>query len=464
MTHRDPAARPRGGWVRLVGVAAAVALVGFLAIGPLGLLDGGPGDVGAPADTTVPEPAEPTDTAPAISDTTAAPISLPSILVATGSEVVGGFDGETAADVPAPIAFDDLADGLVYQEASAWFSETAGTDIVHLPEGATGPVVLRAQEGDAAMRLMGVFDVEGASVAVVVERRNPGVVEEATEVMLEIDLSTGMTRDLAAVGGWESGPVAVSWDGEKYVVATVAEGSSYLHTLDRDGKSIPWFGELGTGCFDGTNCPHAVATPDGARLVFLRGTIDAEVLVVWDRESDAELFVIDVPDAVPFGAPLIVGGTVVVNFYEGGGPELGRAVVVNLTDMSLGEVAVAGFADPTSVVTGLEGVVETVPDVSAPGESELIIDGRARPDAEVCAGADGAIVFVLPDGSRAMVGFEEGTFIRYIDATGEASESGEVSVTVDQDRVVYGTTLDIAGEAVTFEIVAGGEPGTSCPG
>jgi hypothetical protein len=79
-------------------------------------------------------------------------------------------------------------------------------------------------------------------------------------------------------------------------------------------------------------------------------------------------------------------------------------VVVNLTDMSLGEVAVAGFADPTSVVTGLEGVVETVPDVSAPGESELIIDGRARPDAEVCAGADGAIVFVLPDGSRAMVG------------------------------------------------------------
>jgi hypothetical protein len=225
-----------------VGVAAAVALVGFLAIGPLGLLDGGPGDVGAPADTTVPEPAEPTDTAPAISDTTAAPISLPSILVATGSEVVGGFDGETAADVPAPIAFDDLADGLVYQEASAWFSETAGTDIVHLPEGATGPVVLRAQEGDAAMRLMGVFDVEGASVAVVVERRNPGVVEEATEVMLEIDLSTGMTRDLAAVGGWESGPVAVSWDGEKYVVATVAEGSSYLHTLDRDGKSIPWFG------------------------------------------------------------------------------------------------------------------------------------------------------------------------------------------------------------------------------
>jgi hypothetical protein len=132
--------------------------------------------------------------------------------------------------------------------------------------------------------------------------------------------------------------------------------------------------------------------------------------------------------------------------------------------MSLGEVAVAGFADPTSVVTGLEGVVETVPDVSAPGESELIIDGRARPDAEVCAGADGAIVFVLPDGSRAMVGFEEGTFIRYIDATGEASESGEVSVTVDQDRVVYGTTLDIAGEAVTFEIVAGGEPGTSCPG
>lgn len=464
VTNFNPEPRRPRPWVRPLAYAAAAALVVILAIGPLGLL-GGDDDVIEQPTTTLSTPTTVPATTPSTTATTTAPSTTPSttasttpttipaaaggLLIANGETITWG-DGDVTpgVDIAAKVVYDDLAGGVVYQVALPMVGDTGDSTIYHLRAGATEPQALMAPAESNWLVLQDVVRVDGTPTALVVERREPTSFENATDVLFEVDLTTGEQREVAVVGGWESGLSAISWDGSTYVTSSFAEAYTFVGTLDRDGTITPWEGAIPGECFDDSSCPtKVVASADGERLVMIR----QGQLVEWDRAADAEVQVIDLPEGI-YVAPILSGDTVVLNRYsEGFDSDYGVALVVDLTDGTVTEAPYAGFADwidgPELEVGPVEGGpdVETVP--------ALLIDGVEQAAAGACAGVDGAIVFVFDDGSRAMVGFEEGTFIRYIDADGNAYETPEVSVD-DSLPPVYSGVVDADGTQMEITIIA----------
>jgi hypothetical protein len=304
----------------------------------------------APVDTTVPaESTIPVDATRPVETTTTTAAGAAQLLVSDGESVTwfseaGEVIGE--ADIPAAIAFDDLGGGIVYQTKLAQLGEIEGTTVYHLPAGIGRPEPLVEPAAGDRERLMGVFEVEGSPTALVVERRDADDIDEAVEVLLEVDLASGSVTEVAEVGGWESGPEALSWDGSAYVVTTVVEGYQFLTTLGRDGTSTDWSGALPAECFDDPDCPsRVVASGDGARLVFLRETARQTALVVWDRPTDSETAEFGVPPGV-LVAPILVGEVAVLNRYgEEGSVAFGTAAVVDLGSGRVTEAPGSGFAD-----------------------------------------------------------------------------------------------------------------------
>lgn len=355
-------------WVRPVLVLAAAALAVVLAFGPLGLLGGDRVDVVDSVPTSVlPPPEESTPTVPeTTAESTSVPSTLPGsttvpdsttvptdaavgIVLADGDAIYDPTTNEVLVERDAVVVYDDLQGGFVYQEGSSiYFGDVEGTDVWHLPAGASEPTILMPQDGDATLRLLGVFNVEGQPTAIVVERRNPGDVENAAEVMYEVAVSTGVVREVAQVGGWESGPAAISWDGSTYVLSSLAEGYSFLETIDRNGVRTPWSGVLGSECFDEPNCArNAVATGDGETLVFTQGTTsEAITLVAWDRRADEALWSVELGPGAVLGPPAVVGEVVVVNRYREGEPGVGTAVIVDLVTGEMTRLDRSGFVDP----------------------------------------------------------------------------------------------------------------------
>ncbi len=366
-------------WVRPVLVLAAAALAVVLAFGPLGLLGGDQVDVldsvptsviplpdesmstvpetasesmSGPS-TTVPDSTVPDSTVPnsTVPDSTVPGETSVGFLLADGEAVYDASSGNVVADRPAVVVYDDLKGGLVYQQGSSiYFGDVDGTDVWHLPAGTSEPVAVMEQNGDATLRLLGVFDVEGEPIAMVVERRNPGDVEGAVEVMYEVAVTTGAVHEVAQVGGWESGPAAISWDGSTYVISSLAEGYSFLETVDRTGVRTPWPGVLRSECFDEPECPrNTVATADGTKLVFTRGiTSEATTLVVWDRLADEELWSVELGPGAVLGPPAVVGDVIVINRYREGEPGVGRAAIVDLISGDVADSGAPGFVDPVA--------------------------------------------------------------------------------------------------------------------
>jgi hypothetical protein len=432
VTDIDKSRRRAPAWVRPAGIAAAAALAVVVAIGPLGLLGGSDSDVIAPT-TTLPTPTtdpsgETTETTSTTTvETTSPEAGVGGLVVSNGSTVTWvGPDGDGSVtpgvDIPAKVVYDDLAGGIVYQLWLPYVGDTGDSTVYHLPAGATEPRVLRSPSGAAWEWLMAVTSVDGSPTALVVERRDPVSFEDATDTLFEIDLATGESSEVAVVGGWESGLESVSWDGSAYVASTFAEAYTFLDTIDRDGTFTEWEGALPPECFDDPTCPRrVVASPDGERLVMIR----SGNLVEWDRSDDREVQEIELPEGI-WLAPILSGDTVVLNQYSDGfNGDHGVALVVDLADGTVGEAPYAGFAD---WIDGPQLVVGPVdPSQAVDSVPALLLDGVVQDGAEACSGADGAIVFVLQDGSRAMVGFEEGTFLRFIDIDGTVYETADVS-------------------------------------
>lgn len=388
----SPERTPRGRWIKAGVVLAAAAVFTILAFGPLGMLGGNP-----PVTDSVPTVVAPPEESSIPTETTAMPADTSTIapagdgaglLLADGSSVIDLGSGEVVVDAPAVVAYDDLRGGVVFQAgSSALFGDTTGTDVWHQRAGATGPEPLMEQNGDATLRLMGVFEVEGTPTVVVVERRNPGDVEGAVEVMYEIAVDTGAIREVGIVGGWERGPAAISWDGSSYVLSTFAEGYTSLRILDRQGAQTPWSGALAGECFDEPTCPRVTtATPDGRFLLYSRGDlIDRNEIVLWSRIADAEVWSV-AWDGGPILGPISVdGNTVVVNHYhaeDDAAPGVGTASLLTLDSGQLSEVELPGFVDAVSPTGGV-GVDRPVSsqDIQVPGgmdddEVAVTVDGE----------------------------------------------------------------------------------------
>jgi hypothetical protein len=466
VTDIDKSRRRAPAWVRPVGIAAAAALAVVVAIGPLGLLGGSDSDVIAPT-TTLPAPTtepsgETTETTSPTTDETMVPGAGTGGLVIANAETVTwvGPDGDGSVtpgvDIPAKIVYDDLAGGIVYQLWLPYVGDTGDSTVYHLPAGATEPRVLRAPSGAAWEWLMAVVSVDGSPTALVVDRRDPVSFEDATDMLIEIELATGESREVAVVGGWESGLDAISWDGSAYVASMFSEAYTLLNALDRDGTFTEWPGVLPSECFDDPTCPRqVVASPDGERLVMIR----SGNLVEWDRSTDSEVQEIELPEGI-WLAPILSGDTVVLNQYSDGfNGDHGVALVIDLVDGTVEEAPYAGFADwidgPAVDVGPVDPsqVVDSVP--------ALLLDGVVQDGAVACSGADGAIVFVLDDGSRAMVGFEEGTFLRYIDIDGTVYETSDVSIEEILPPNYFGV-LDVGGAPMEIYIVS--TSGVGLPG
>ena len=284
--------------------------------------------------------------------TTAEPWREVGFLVADGSSILEVGSGSALLDAPVRVVYDDLTGGVLYQTGSnAYFGDTTETDVWHLPTGAQEPVKLMPQNGDATLRLMGAFDVEGVATAIVVERQNPNDVDNTTEVMYEVDLGSGTRRRVADVGGWEKGRAAISWDGARYVVSSFAEGFTFLDTVSREGDLQPWNeGGLGSECHDEPHCVRvAVATADGEHLVYTRGDlVDTTELVLWNRRAGTEVWSVELDGGPVLGPIATADETIVVNHYaeSDDAPGIARASIVELASGRLTHADEAGFLDP----------------------------------------------------------------------------------------------------------------------
>lgn len=456
--------RPARWWLNPgIAVAAAVAVVaGF----SLFLLARGPGQDPFPAGT-------PTTTSPATSPATTAPLP-PSGLgyVVAGAEGVELIDGRETitriAQEGATVALDDGRGGVVYQRSPGGgeadpASISAVAAIVHVPAEADPAVLASDVPGVSLSRLYDVVEIDGRTIVVVVEFRNPGEISETGEWLVEYDLGSGSVREVAQVAGSERSVEAVTWDGSRYVVETVGDGLAVFSTVTRDGAVESWSGALPSQCTTDGPCPRLrVATPDGERLVL----VDGPDIVIWNRTTDSAESILQGEAGDEVRGLRVEWPILVVN--RDGAP----ATVYDLTAVKLDPVPVGGFADPVLDMpffpANLPGEAERQAAAEAAAErqaaveaerarelAELRVDGQAV-DAVACAGVDGAVVYrpVTGGGLTYIVGFEEGVFIRVL-GEGIETETDQVTLT---DRVLDGTRLaiadlDLGGDLVTVEAV-----------
>ena len=435
---RRPAPRRARWWLNpgIAVAALAAVVVGFT----LFLAGRGPAPDEAPAvspTTTVPDES-PTTTAPP------APAGLGYVVAtADGVDLVDGR-GTIGRLVQggAVVALDDGGGGIVYQRTLAGGEEEYASEIVHLRAGGEPVVLVSDIPGDTISRLWDVVEIDGRATVVVIERRNPGDLAEATEHLMEYDLASGAVSEIAYVEGTgsESGVEAVSWDGSRYVVEVLGSGYVTFSTIDRDGVIRPWSGDLPAECGTFERCPRLrVATPDGRRLVLL----DGSDVVVWDRASDAAETILQGEGGDEVRGFRIDGPVLVVNRYDG------DASVYDLTGMKLDPVRVAGFADPVLDMPSFPGNVS--PAEPGPG---LTINGVER-ESEACAGVDGAVVYrpIVEGELTVIVGFEEGVFVRVL-GEGVEVETSDVVLEERSDGSSPATaTLDVDGETLTIEAV-----------
>ena len=259
---------------------SASALVFVLGVGALGLAA-----VVQPADQNpVAESTVVTETVP----TTAAPpttvVAPPATVAATAYPVPFSVeaDGEffwVGVDGAERVVYDgryraiasDGFGGLVFQVQVS--VEDEGGDraaIFRVSSGTTEPVVIVAQEPGHLITMRGVEDVDGSPTLLYTDRFGMESPETARSVLVAHDLASGTARELAVVGGWESGIVSISYGGGLYVMEATAESESWFRYLDRDGNEVEPAGDPHPGCELWIGCPRGPVMTDDGRVVFHR--------------------------------------------------------------------------------------------------------------------------------------------------------------------------------------------------
>jgi hypothetical protein len=208
------------------------------------------------------------------------------------------------------------------------------------------------------------------------------------------------------------------------VVSTSVEGTQALGLLGVDGRPLPWDSSLATDCFDDPSCPkHVTATADGKSLVFDRG----DSLVVWDRETDAEVVSVDlgafIRDLAVYSIDVgayPIDGTVIVNRWANALDGVtSKPVIVDTRAGTATEADFAGFISNLTAPVSVGTAVGTTTTTSAAGAIERI---------QFAAGAVSATVAGTAS---------QGVYDRYV-FEASAGQSATISITSDGDAANWG--------------------------
>ena len=300
--------------------------------------------------------AEPTTTTPSVSRPAG-------VLIGNTSGVFFAAPGEEpqpVADGPVLSVRDDLAGGFVVQ-----FAGPRGRPgvVSHVPAEGNPWIVL---SGEGVVTLEDVERVGGDPIVIATVRTGVGDPETERLTLVAVSLTTRERRQVAAVGGWESGAEPVSADPEGYVLNSYLEAMSWVEFLGIDGEARQAPFNPNPECLDDVTCPRSVvASFEGARLAYLvtvfgDGVADGVDLVVADAATGEELARQGLPVAgfATVGVD-IVGDLVLVNRLAAGPSgeptEPTFPMVFDLAKGELNEIPMAGTGSLARTAPEVEG-------------------------------------------------------------------------------------------------------------
>ncbi len=275
--------RRRKAWKAAGGTFGIVAVVGFVVLGISALVS--PEEPSPVAESTVVPSEAPVTTGPPPSGpvTTTVPTSTPPataypvpIVVETDEQVLAvGTDGSEQVVYAGRYhaVASDGAGGMVFQQQIAIEDQSRDrATIYRVPAGTTEPVALIEQDSGHIVEMFGVEDVDGVPTLLYTDRTGFDSPESAQTMLVAYDLDSGTGRQLAVVGGWESGIRSVSYGGGVYVLESMAESEVWWRYLDDDGKEFEPAFDPHPVCEISADvrCPtQPVMTPEG-EILFVR--------------------------------------------------------------------------------------------------------------------------------------------------------------------------------------------------
>ncbi|MGH8875432.1 MAG: hypothetical protein ACRDVM_09315, partial [Acidimicrobiia bacterium] len=288
---------PRPGGERRTEVSGRLLAAAILVVG-VGAACGS-GELGrgttTPPSTTLPTTTVATTVAPSSSTvppTTGTLVSeQPGVVVANQAgvwHVTSGGESQLVA-APAAVAFDDLAGGVVFQQAAPYDDTGPSTTIWHVAAGEAVAIVEEPLDG--RLNLLDLADIDGEVSVVFTSETGVGP-EDQSQILETVALATGERRAVGEVGGWKSGVSSASWSGDWFALNHFFNGSSRFYALDQAGNEVDLSFNPNPGCFDDVTCPRSVAvTGDGLWFVYLQlvsgesGFYDDQRLVAVDAAT-----------------------------------------------------------------------------------------------------------------------------------------------------------------------------------
>lgn len=327
----------RRGRRRRVAQKTAIGIVLAIAIaGPFALLQR-QGTQPLPVASEPPPTIDASSTPTSIVPDPAPSSELPGMVVSGPEGIVVLADGEVVErlDVgPIMLAVEDLEGGHIIQIG------VSASSITRLSSGASEIAELIVPQPDETLRLHETAMVEGSPTVVYTVRAGEAEPVDAGEELLLFNLDTGEQLVVGPVGGYESGPMRVSYAAEYFLLSMTAEGVTWFEFMDKSGNQVAVPGNPRPEEAAQSDFPvwvgHGDLSPDGHTMAFLRGSPRSEEpfhLVAVDLATGDEI------TAVP----------------------LDGARHDNVTRIEWdGQVAVVSFSDRTAVVVSTDGTVTSL--------------------------------------------------------------------------------------------------------
>jgi hypothetical protein len=284
--------RRRKAWKAAGATFAAVLVVGVGALG-VAVMGRGPSEPTPVAESTTDAPT--TTTSQAASSTTRAvatsesvdtTTTLPSpdgppVLVTvatTESEAPNGLVTIDATGKATPVFSGRFAalesdgrGGLAFQaQVATEDANRSRGSIYQVEAGTTEPVEIVTQDEGHIISMRTVAFIDGVAMLIYTDSFGFDAPETARQVLMAYDLDySSMPRQVAVVGGWESGVVSVSYGGGILLLDSYAESERSWRFLDTDGNEVAArFNPLDRCEAGDMRCPAtATMAPDG-RLVY----------------------------------------------------------------------------------------------------------------------------------------------------------------------------------------------------
>ncbi|MGI9649080.1 MAG: hypothetical protein ACR2OI_11220 [Acidimicrobiia bacterium] len=286
-----------------------------------------------------------------------------SIMTDQGLSILEGSGAPTRlVETPVGAGFEDLQGGYVFQLPGAGSDPAADQRIFWSRAAKPDAQPFLDVEDGYLMRLWGTAMVAGSPQMILTiadDSESPG---ELVERLILFDFESG-DRVLGEVGGDGHGPEEIRYGGGRFLLDQRAGVQSFFEFRNEQGAVISLDSNPQTGCAEEAACrTHPALDPSGSFLAYLDPTDgDHPELVVLDLDLDEETRRIGLPGDLGEVLGLEFSGeTVFVNRVNPAGEQ--RAVIVDVTESSLGEFGLEGYVRFLRQEADFEGPISILTD------------------------------------------------------------------------------------------------------